>query len=1616
MRRLLSPVAKMVRTCRIRSFRNLWRWLASARCWDWLFDRSGTRSLPPRRLLLQLESLEDRIAPSVTAIDDSYSTAFAQPLTVQAAGVLANDEGTNLSAALVAQASHGTATVNADGSLSYTPTDFTFAGNDLIVYQASDGIDSSNATITIQIQQAVTSTALAVSAESIYESDLLTLTATVTATATQAGTPAGSITFKDGATTLAVVSLNANGSAQYSTSALDIGTHQLTAEFSPTANGIFAASTSQPKTVVVAQAPVWIEAAQDDILVGDTVGFNAYPYDFDPTTVAGIEWDFNYDGTTFNPDSATTGQLSVQQTFSVAGTRTIAARILTTAGQEELGTLEVRAHYAPPVLTVPADLTITAGDTPTLAIQAQFAANASFASIEWWFSVDGGEYEQDATLTHLSEQVQFPHYGEVDVWVIVTDSNGEKAEDGFHVTIDEAAPLATATATGPNGAISGNAALLTEGQTASFTVWLTDRDILDTDSIWVNWFGLEGDENFEFVELEDITYNEDGSITFQFLYDDNPEEGNVYHAVVSIENEGGEFINCNVDVIVNNVTPTIAWANPNDFGSQWERFTFLAAGQPMTVTANDPSQADKAELTYHWKFFDGETDELVLEDSTSIPHIQLPDSDYTANKIYRVEVFVEDKDEAKSPTLSIMATVGASNFEMSRVRTWRYDDGASHQFSETHFYFVRDFADQLYGNFLPQGDALPADYNRFMYGNEVLKPIADGSSLTLQLQLDRLSQNAIPSGTNVTYRFKISLYDVEQVSIGPDHHGLIEELIIENNTGILQLPGELNDPAHPENGRMTGYRKDREIVVDVMARIGGNPEETGPSYPHSVVYTVIASTPLTPPTFDFGQIKDLFKTLSMIAESFGNNASALFDAIKNGANGFEGFFHTLVDGAGSAVSQFFNNWQTELSSAFFTWLNNGTALSFNVNFSDNNSLMAFALQYSGLTWDHVQQVLLQELGSGNLAAISQIANLVGSIDPNNPSSLLGLLNTLQADGLDFAQIQQDVVAQVRTMVTNTMGGAAVQLAAKFVPGLGMVNAIYQGLSWMLNHHEELGAIFDKFIDSIDFLKNRNVNGVATKFLEGIRAIAPTILSFAASQLGLGKLPQDIRSILSLVPSKVDAALRKMVTRLVTPLKATTPGDMFDGKLAAEKEFTYDQKIYVVWAAKDKSGTKVKVAEKSGTTYHFIGVLSAKSFDNSVVSTAQTDINALKLAATNLASSAKPSAQQSGNAFNALKQLQTNVTNAENQVVNDIIAHACVVLNAGCFAAGTKLWTPDGYRNVEEIQEGEMVFSRDECDPYAPIEAKVVEKKFERTGRILHLHLNGEVIRTTPEHPFFAMERGWVEAGALQEGDEVRTDSGWVKIEEVFDTDAYEAVYNLRIADHHTYFVGAKDWGFSAWAHNTYSIVATYATGKFFKFTEANGYSATMFIPNAFLTHQRTRPNQAVKDAVARDALTGFGNTLQEKVNSLRTAWNGLSQVGRYGSSLPRIQQLLDDVNNLRVASGGTAISLDDYDNPNLPDPPPTPNPQPGLGAAWEAFKTQRAMVRGQIIHEQVKQWIQLTQPSVAYHTTGPDVDEHSALPVWYEIYPAGGGNRATHANRPGMASAPWREILYANGR
>jgi VCBS repeat-containing protein len=88
------------------------------------------------------------------AAEDAYSTAEDTNLMVDAPGVLDDDSDPDhdpLIAVLVSQPSHGTLTLNADGSFTYSPED-DFNRSDSFTYGANDGtLDSNRATVTITI-------------------------------------------------------------------------------------------------------------------------------------------------------------------------------------------------------------------------------------------------------------------------------------------------------------------------------------------------------------------------------------------------------------------------------------------------------------------------------------------------------------------------------------------------------------------------------------------------------------------------------------------------------------------------------------------------------------------------------------------------------------------------------------------------------------------------------------------------------------------------------------------------------------------------------------------------------------------------------------------------------------------------------------------------------------------------------------------------------------------------------------------------------------------------------------------------------------------------------------------------------------------------------------------------------------------------------------------------------------------------------------------------------------------------------------------------------------------------------------------------------------------------
>jgi hypothetical protein len=126
----------------------------------------------------------------------------------------------------------GTGTIDGTGQASFSTTALPEGPNNVnAVYGGSTNfLGSASSNLNQRVNVNASSTALASSVNPSIKNQTVTFTATVTSVA--AGTPTGSVTFKDGNKKLSTVNLNSAGQATFNTSSLAKGSHSMTAEYS----------------------------------------------------------------------------------------------------------------------------------------------------------------------------------------------------------------------------------------------------------------------------------------------------------------------------------------------------------------------------------------------------------------------------------------------------------------------------------------------------------------------------------------------------------------------------------------------------------------------------------------------------------------------------------------------------------------------------------------------------------------------------------------------------------------------------------------------------------------------------------------------------------------------------------------------------------------------------------------------------------------------------------------------------------------------------------------------------------------------------------------------------------------------------------------------------------------------------------------------------------------------------------------------------------------------------------------------------------------------------------------------------------------------------------------
>jgi hypothetical protein len=196
--------------------------------------------------------------------------------------------------------------------------------------------------------------------------------------------------------------------------------------------------------------------------------------------------------------------------------------------------------------------------------------------------------------------------------------------------------------------------------------------------------------------------------------------------------------------------------------------------------------------------------------------------------------------------------------------------------------------------------------------------------------------------------------------------------------------------------------------------------------------------------------------------------------------------------------------------------------------------------------------------------------------------------------------------------------------------------------------------------------------------------------------------------------------------------------------------------------------------------------------------------------------------------------------------------------SACFVAGTTVLTAEGHVPIETIEIGDMVWAENHETGEKSLK-RVAQTFFRETDQFVHIKVDGQDITTTPEHPFWVLQKGWTDAIELSAGDTLILQDGKQVIIEHIQHELLESpvtVYNFEVEDYHTYYVTDS----SILVHNT----CGFANFRTLNNTTIKGYKVSMDLERGG---------------------SGLIN-IHLKVGSTKYFWNGTDFVNSAGKGIP----------------------------------------------------------------------------------------------------------------------------------
>ena len=157
---------------------------------------------------------------------------------------------------------------------------------------------------------------------------------------------------------------------------------------------------------------------------------------------------------------------------------------------------------------------------------------------------------------------------------------------------------------------------------------------------------------------------------------------------------------------------------------------------------------------------------------------------------------------------------------------------------------------------------------------------------------------------------------------------------------------------------------------------------------------------------------------------------------------------------------------------------------------------------------------------------------------------------------------------------------------------------------------------------------------------------------------------------------------------------------------------------------------------------------------------------------------------------SLPTSEVNITNLKHDIIYSQTSKTCST--SSCFVAGTKVAVENGYKNIEDIRIGDYVYSYN-LETKTKELKKVLETFIHQKDEIYTLKVNNQLIYTTEEHPFYVINKGWINAEKLKFNDKLLSiKTGPTNIQNISKRNNKTYVYNIEVEDNHNYLITEEE--------------------------------------------------------------------------------------------------------------------------------------------------------------------------------------------------------------------------------